>query len=119
MTLDALLPLPPEGFDITSRYRLKPRPKRAFHTILDVNKLLVPGSKGSLAFRSVDDRRIELVADEADRVVIDQIDRLQVGWQVGLSQNRGFRVGRCDIDKRCSSGKKKQADRTASGYQSS
>lgn len=25
MTLDALLPLPPPGFDITSQYRLKPR----------------------------------------------------------------------------------------------
>ena len=60
MTLDALLPLPPPGFDITSEYRLKPRPKRAFHTILDANRLLVPGSKGSLAFRNVDDDHIEL-----------------------------------------------------------
>lgn len=60
MTLDALLPLPPQGFDISSRYRLKPRPKRAFHTILDANKLLVPGSKGSLTFRHVDEGRIEL-----------------------------------------------------------
>jgi hypothetical protein len=60
MTLDALLPPPPPGFDITSEYRLKPRPKRAFHTILDANKLLVPGSKGSLTFRNVDDEHIEL-----------------------------------------------------------
>jgi hypothetical protein len=60
MSLDALLPNPPEGFDITSQYRLKPRPKRAFHTILDANKLLVPGSKGSLSFRNVDEGRIEL-----------------------------------------------------------
>ena len=60
MTLDALLPLPPAGFDTTSQYRLKPRPKRAFHTILDANKLLVPGSKGSLMFRNVDEARIEL-----------------------------------------------------------
>jgi hypothetical protein len=60
MTLDALLPLPPPGFDITSEYRLKPRPKRAFHTILDANRLLVPGSKGSLTFRNVDDEHIEL-----------------------------------------------------------
>lgn len=60
MTLDVLLPLPPPGFDITSEYRLKPRPKRAFHTILDANRLLVPGSKGSLAFRNVDDDHIEL-----------------------------------------------------------
>jgi hypothetical protein len=45
MTLDALISLPPAGFDITSEYRLTPRPKRAFHTILDANKLLVPGSK--------------------------------------------------------------------------
>lgn len=54
MTLDALLPLPPAGFDVTSHYRLKPRPKRAFHTILDANKLLVLGSKGSFAFRNLD-----------------------------------------------------------------
>ena len=60
MTLDAHLPLPPPGFDITSEYRLKPRPKRAFHTILDANRLLVPGSKGSLAFHNVDDDHIEL-----------------------------------------------------------
>ncbi len=60
MTLDALLPLPPEGFDITSQYRLKPRPKRAFHTILDANNLLVPGSKGSLTFRNAGAERIEL-----------------------------------------------------------
>lgn len=60
MTLDALLPLPPPGFDITSQYRLKPRPKRAFHTILDANKLLVPGSKGSLTFRNLDGERVEL-----------------------------------------------------------
>ena len=31
MTLDALLPLPPPGFETTSEYRLTPRPKRAFH----------------------------------------------------------------------------------------
>ena len=60
MTLDALLPLPPPGFDVTSQYRLKPRPKRAFHTILDASKLLVPGSKGSLAFRNLDGERVEL-----------------------------------------------------------
>jgi len=60
MTLDALLPLPPPGFDVTSEYRLTPRPKRAFHTILDANKLLVPGSKGSLSFRDVDGERIEV-----------------------------------------------------------
>lgn len=60
MTLDAFLPLPPPGFDIASEYRLIPRPKRAFHTILDANRLLVPGSKGRLAFRNVDDTRIEL-----------------------------------------------------------
>ncbi|NNE18223.1 MAG: hypothetical protein HKN10_07080 [Myxococcales bacterium] len=60
MTLDALLPLPPAGFDVTSHYRLKPRPKRAFHTILDANKLLVPGSKGSLTFRNLDGERVEL-----------------------------------------------------------
>jgi hypothetical protein len=60
MSLDSLLPLPPQGFDITSQYRLKPRPKRAFHTILDANKLLVAGSKGSLTFRNVDEGRIEL-----------------------------------------------------------
>jgi len=60
MKLDALLPLPPPGFDVTSHYRLKPRPKRAFHTILDANKLLVPGSKGSLTFRNLDGERVEL-----------------------------------------------------------
>ena len=60
MTPDALLPLPPPGFDITSQYRLKPRPKRTFHTILDANKLLVPGSKGSLTFRNLDGERVEL-----------------------------------------------------------
>jgi len=31
MTLDALLPLPPPGFETTSEYRLTSRPKRAFH----------------------------------------------------------------------------------------
>ncbi len=60
VTLDAFLPLPPRGFDVTTEYRLKPRPKRAFNTILDANRLLVPGSKGSLAFRSVGDGHIEL-----------------------------------------------------------
>jgi hypothetical protein len=63
MTLDALLPLPPPGFDVKSEYRLKPRPKRAFHTILDANKLLVAGSRGSLAFRNVDQTHIELATE--------------------------------------------------------
>lgn len=63
MTLDALLPLPPSGFDITSQYVLKARPKRAFHTILDANRLLVAGSKGSLTFRNVDDQHIELATN--------------------------------------------------------
>jgi len=60
MTLDALLPLPPPGFETSSEYRLTPRPKRAFHTILEANKLLVPGSKGNLTFREVDEGHIEL-----------------------------------------------------------
>ena len=60
MTLDALLPLPPPGFETSSEYRLTPRPKRAFHTILDAHKLLVPGSKGNLTFRDVDEGHIEL-----------------------------------------------------------
>jgi hypothetical protein len=60
MTLDAFLPLPPPGFDVTTEYRLIPRPKRAFHTILDAHRLLVAGSKGSLGFRQVDEGRIEL-----------------------------------------------------------
>lgn len=60
MTLDAFIPLPPSGFDVATEYRLVPRPKRAFHTILDANRLLVAGSKGRLSFRNVDDDRIEL-----------------------------------------------------------
>jgi len=63
MTLDALLPLPPPGFDIKTEYRLTPRPKRAFHTILDANKLLDEGSRGSLAFRHVDEAHIELATE--------------------------------------------------------
>ena len=60
MSLDAFLPLPPPGFDVTSEYRLKPRPKRAFNTILDANRLLVPGSKGSLTFTDVGNEHLEL-----------------------------------------------------------
>ncbi len=60
MTLDAFLPLPPLGFDVSSEYRLKPRPKRAFNTILDANRLLVPGSKGRLTFRDMLGGRVEL-----------------------------------------------------------
>ena len=60
MTLDAFIPLPPAGFETTTQYRLSPRPKRSFHTILDPNRLLTPTSKGTLRFRHVDDRRIEL-----------------------------------------------------------
>lgn len=63
MTLDAFLPLPPEGFDVTTEYRLTPRPKRAFNTILDANRLLVAGSTGRLTFREVDEQRIELATD--------------------------------------------------------
>jgi hypothetical protein len=60
MSLDAFLPLPPAGFDVASEYRLKPRPKRAFNTILDANRLLIPGSTGRLTFRDVDQERVEL-----------------------------------------------------------
>lgn len=60
VTLDAFLPLPPRGFDVTSEYRLRPRPKRAFNTILDANRLLAPGSRGSLTFRAVGESHVEL-----------------------------------------------------------
>lgn len=60
MTLDALLPLPPAGFETTTEYRLSPRAKRSFHTILDPNRLLTPSSRGTLRFRSLDEHRIEL-----------------------------------------------------------
>lgn len=60
MKLDAFLPLPPDGFDVSTAYRLKPRPKRAFNTILDANRLLVPGSKGRLTFRDVPGGQVEL-----------------------------------------------------------
>lgn len=60
MKLDSFIPLPPEGFDVSSEYRLKPRPKRAFNTILDANRLLVPGSKGRLTFRDVPGGQVEL-----------------------------------------------------------
>ena len=72
MTLDAFIPLPPSGFDVATEYRLVPRPKRAFHTILDANRLLVAGSKGRLSFRNVDDDRIELATkyDIADGSIV-------------------------------------------------
>ncbi|KPK17784.1 MAG: hypothetical protein AMJ62_00620 [Myxococcales bacterium SG8_38] len=60
MTPNAFLPLPPPGFETTVEYRLRPRPKRAFHTILDSNRLLAPGSKGTLRFSDLDDAHIEL-----------------------------------------------------------
>jgi hypothetical protein len=60
MKLDSFLPSPPGGFDVSSQYRLTPRPKRAFNTILDANRLLIPGSKGRLTFRDVAGGRVEL-----------------------------------------------------------
>lgn len=60
MSLDAFLPLPPPGFEVSSEYQLKPRPKRAFNTILDANRLLIPGSKGRLTFRKTGEERVEL-----------------------------------------------------------
>jgi hypothetical protein len=61
MSLDAFLPSPPPGFDTSTEYRLKPRPKRAFHTILDANRLLIAGSKGTLTFRESPGGHVELV----------------------------------------------------------
>ena len=63
MTLDACLPLPPPGVEITSEYRLVPRPKRAFNTILDANRLLDASSRGSLTFRNPDRDHVELATE--------------------------------------------------------
>lgn len=48
--MDSFIPIPPSGFATTTRYSLRARPKRMFHTILDAHRLLDGESHSTLRF---------------------------------------------------------------------